>query len=55
MSKAINLNDGTHSRFDDDHCKVCQDCHEAYVEFLDEQRQDEQLDAVLAQNNEEEL
>lgn len=48
MSKDINLNDGTHSRFDPDHYHRCQWCYEDHLDFMSEQELDARMDAADA-------
>ena len=48
MNDDIDLNDGTHSRFDFEHYKSCQPCYEDHLDFMDELRQDEQHDIRYA-------
>lgn len=35
-----------HSRFNDEHRAKCSDCYEAYLDFMDEQRDEQRLDAM---------
>ena len=48
MSKDIDLNDGTHSRFDPDHYDHCQPCYEDHLDFMQEQEMDARMDAAAA-------
>ena len=36
-----------HSRFDEDHRKICEDCYAGYVDFCQEQADDARLDAMI--------
>lgn len=47
-STEIDLNDGTHSRFDADHYRHCQPCYEDHLDFMQEQEMDARLDAADA-------
>jgi len=42
----MNLNDGTHSRFDHDHYKNCQPCYEDHLDFMQEQEMGARMDAA---------
>lgn len=44
MTQDIDLNDGTHSRFDREHYKNCQPCYEDHLDFMQELKMDEQHD-----------
>lgn len=46
MTQDIDLNDGTHSRFDFEHYKNCQPCYEDHLDFMEQSRIDEQLDEM---------
>lgn len=46
MNNTIDLNDGTHSRFDFDHYKNCQPCYEDHLDFMQDQEQDARMDAA---------
>ncbi len=46
MTNEIDLNDGTHSRFDADHYSQCQPCYEDHLDFVSEQEDDARLDAL---------
>ncbi len=46
MTTEIDMNDGTHSRFDHDHYKNCQPCYGDHLDFMQDQAGDEQLDAM---------
>ena len=48
MDNAIDLNDGTHSRFDPDHYSRCQPCYEDHLDFAAECEMDARLDAAEA-------
>lgn len=48
MSKDIDLNDGTHSRFDADHYSHCQPCYEDHLDFMQEQEMDARIDEAEA-------
>lgn len=37
-----------HSRFDEDHRKVCEDCYADWLDFCQEQEDDARLDAMTA-------
>lgn len=37
-----------HSRFDEDHRAICEDCYSDYVDFCDEQADEARLDAMGA-------
>jgi hypothetical protein len=45
---SIDLNDGTHSRFDRDHYEHCDPCYQDHLDFMDEQALDARMDAVEA-------
>lgn len=47
----IDLNDGTHSRFDFEHYKNCQPCYEDHLDFMEQER----IDAVIEAAESEEL
>lgn len=42
----IDLNDGTHSRFDESHYRNCQPCYEDHLDFMQECEMDARLDAM---------
>lgn len=42
----IDLNDGTHSRFDEEHYMNCQSCYEDHLDFMQECEVDARLDAM---------
>lgn len=48
MDNAIDLNDGTHSRFDPDHYSRCQPCYEDHLDFAAECEMDARMDAAEA-------
>lgn len=48
MDSTIDLNDGTHSRFDPDHYDHCQPCYEDHLDFMQEQEMDARMDAAEA-------
>lgn len=52
MSKDIDLNDVTHSRFDDEHIKICEDCYSDRLDFNYEQAREAELDALIEANEE---
>lgn len=41
----MNLNDGTHSRFDADHYNHCDSCYDDHSDFMQEQEMDARADA----------
>lgn len=50
----MNLNDGTHSRFDESHYRNCDPCYQDHLDFMDEQEMDARMDAAEYQNEFEE-
>ncbi len=48
----IDLNDGTHSRFDEEHYRNCQPCYEDHLDFMQEMEMEARMDE--ADNNNEE-
>jgi len=44
MNDDIDLNDGTHSRFDREHYEHCEPCYEDHLDFENQLRIDEQHD-----------
>ncbi len=48
MNNTIDLNDGTHSRFDASHYDNCQPCYEDHLDFMQEQEMDARADAADA-------
>ena len=46
MTTEIDLNDGTHSRFDPEHYNHCQPCYEDHLDFMQECEMDARLDAM---------
>ena len=42
----MNLNDGTHSRFDASHYDHCDPCYNDHLDFMQEQEMDARLDAM---------
>lgn len=46
MNNTIDLNDGTHSRFDESHYRNCQPCYEDHLDFVQECEMDARLDAA---------
>ena len=50
----IDLNDGTHSRFDESHYRNCQPCYEDHLDFMQEQEMDARLDAAAEREQYEE-
>jgi hypothetical protein len=36
-----------HNRFDEDHREACQVCYDAYLDFMSEQRAEQELDAMI--------
>lgn len=46
MNNTIDLNDGTHSRFDASHYDHCQPCYEDHLDFMQEQAMDAAADAA---------
>ena len=42
----IDLNDGTHSRFNEEHYMNCQDCYEAHLDFMQEMEMEARIDAM---------
>lgn len=53
MNDTIDMNDGTHSRFDADHYSRCQPCYEDHLDFMQEAREDAMADAAEYQNESE--
>ena len=41
----IDLNDGTHSRFDEEHYRNCQPCYEDHLDFMHEMEMEARMDA----------
>lgn len=41
----IDLNDGTHSRFDEEHYRNCQPCYEDHLDFMQEMEMEARMDA----------
>ena len=50
----IDLNDGTHSRFDEEHYRNCQPCYEDHLDFMQECEDDARLDALSEQEEQDE-
>lgn len=46
MDSTIDLNDGTHSRFDPAHYEHCQPCYDDHLDFAAECEMDARLDAM---------
>lgn len=46
MNTSIDLDDGTHSRFNADHYRHCQPCYEDRLDFMQEQEMDARADAA---------
>lgn len=46
MDSTIDLNDGTHSRFDPAHYEHCQPCYDDHLDFMAECEADARLDAM---------
>ena len=42
----MNLNDGTHSRFDASHYMHCDPCYDDHLDFIQEQEMDARADAM---------
>ncbi len=42
----IDLNDGTHSRFDEEHCDICEECRADRYDAMLEMAMDAHLDAM---------
>ena len=42
----IDLNDGTHSSFDEEHYRNCQPCYEDYLDFMHEMEMEARLYAM---------
>lgn len=40
----LDLNDGTHSRFDESHYQNCDHCYEDHLDFMQEQEMDARMD-----------
>ena len=40
----IDLNDGTHSRFDEEHYRNCQPCYEDHLDFMQEMEMEARMD-----------
>ena len=48
MKVSTDLNDGTHSRFDENHYRNCNPCYDDHLDFMHEQEMDARLDAAEA-------
>lgn len=48
QTSSIDLNDGTHSRFDEAHYRNCQPCYDDHLDFMQEQEMDARMDAAEA-------
>lgn len=46
MNNEIDLNDGSHSRFDESHYRNCDPCYDDHLDFMAEQEMDARLDAM---------
>lgn len=42
----IYLDDGTHSRFDEEHYRNCQDCYEDHLDFMQEMEMEARIDEM---------
>lgn len=51
QTEAIDLNDGTHSRFNPDHYNQCQTCYEDHLDFEQEQAIDAQYEQEEQEEN----
>lgn len=43
----IDLNDGTHSRFDEEHYRNCQPCYEDHLDFMQEMEMEARMDEAM--------
>lgn len=43
----IDLNDGTHSRFDEEHYRNCQPCYEDHLDFMQEMAMEARMDEAM--------
>lgn len=50
MKTEIDLNDGTHSRFDESHYRDCQPCYEDHLDFMDEMAMEARMDEAEFQS-----
>lgn len=48
----MNFNDGTHSRFDQDHYSKCQSCYEDHLDFVQDQVMDAAAERAEYQDEE---
>lgn len=46
MNNLIDLNDGTHSRFDASHYEHCDPCYDDHLDFMQECEMDARMDAA---------
>lgn len=49
---SLDMNDGTHSRFDESHYRNCQPCYEDAMDFAQECEMDARIDAMEYESDE---
>lgn len=42
----LDMNDGTHSRFDENHYRNCQPCLDDHIDFMQEQADEARMDSI---------
>lgn len=54
QTASLDMNDGTHSRHDEEHYRNCQPCLEDHLDFMQELADEARMDAIEYEPTEEE-